>query len=124
MRKSIDPCRQALKDAGLSTSDVDAVLLVGGMTRMPAIQEAVKGFFGKEPTKGVNPDEVVALGAAIQAGVLGGDVKDILLLDVTPLTLERRDLGRGRDADDRAQYHHPQQEIASLLDRSRQSIGG
>ncbi len=94
VRKSIEPCRHALKDAGLSTSDVDAVLLVGGMTRMPAIQEAVKSFFGKEPTKGVNPDEVVALGAAIQAGVLGGDVKDILLLDVTPLTLSVETLGR------------------------------
>ena len=93
VRKSIEPCRLALKDAGLSTSDVDAILLVGGMTRMPAIQEAVKGFFGKEPTKGVNPDEVVALGAAIQAGVLGGDVKDILLLDVTPLTLSVETLG-------------------------------
>ena len=93
VRRSIEPCRQALKDAGLSTSDVDAVLLVGGMTRMPAIQEAVKNFFGKEPTKGVNPDEVVALGAAIQAGVLGGDVKDILLLDVTPLTLSVETLG-------------------------------
>ena len=93
VRKSIEPCRQALKDAGLSTSDVDAVLLVGGMTRMPAIQESVKTFFGKEPTKGVNPDEVVALGAAIQAGVLGGDVKDILLLDVTPLTLSVETLG-------------------------------
>ncbi len=93
VRKSIEPCRQALKDAGLSTSDVDAVLLVGGMTRMPAIQESVKSFFGKEPTKGVNPDEVVALGAAIQAGVLGGDVKDILLLDVTPLTLSVETLG-------------------------------
>ncbi len=94
VRNSIEPCRQALKDAGLSTSDVDAILLVGGMTRMPAIQESVKGFFGKEPTKGVNPDEVVALGAAIQAGVLGGDVKDILLLDVTPLTLSVETLGR------------------------------
>ena len=94
VQNSIEPCRQALKDAGLSTSDVDAVLLVGGMTRMPAIQESVKGFFGKEPTKGVNPDEVVALGAAIQAGVLGGDVKDILLLDVTPLTLSVETLGR------------------------------
>ena len=93
VRKSIEPCRQALKDAGLSTSDVDAILLVGGMTRMPAIQEAVKSFFSKEPTKGVNPDEVVALGAAIQAGVLGGDVKDILLLDVTPLTLSVETLG-------------------------------
>ena len=94
VRNTIEPCRLALKDSGLSTSDVDAVLLVGGMTRMPAIQEAVKGFFGKEPTKGVNPDEVVALGAAIQAGVLGGDVKDILLLDVTPLTLSVETLGR------------------------------
>ncbi len=93
IQESIAPCRQALKDAGLSTSDVDAVLLVGGMTRMPAIQDAVKDFFGKEPTKGVNPDEVVAMGAAIQAGVLGGDVKDILLLDVTPLTLSVETLG-------------------------------
>ncbi len=93
VRGTIEPCRLALKDAGLSASDVDAVLLVGGMTRMPAIQEAVKDFFGKEPTKGVNPDEVVALGAAIQAGVLGGDVKDILLLDVTPLTLSVETLG-------------------------------
>ena len=92
-RSTIEPCRLALKDAGLSASDVDAVLLVGGMTRMPAIQESVKDFFGKEPTKGVNPDEVVALGAAIQAGVLGGDVKDILLLDVTPLTLSVETLG-------------------------------
>ena len=93
VRQSIDPCKKALQDAGLSTGDVDAVLLVGGMTRMPAIQKAVKDFFGKAPTKGVNPDEVVALGAAIQAGVLGGDVKDILLLDVTPLTLSVETLG-------------------------------
>jgi molecular chaperone DnaK len=93
IQKSIEPCRQALKDAKLETKNIDTVLLVGGMTRMPAIQEAVKKFFGKEPTKGVNPDEVVALGAAIQAGVLGGDVKDILLLDVTPLTLGVETLG-------------------------------
>ena len=93
VRNSIEPCRLALNDAGLSASDVDAILLVGGMTRMPAIQEAVQAFFGKAPTKGVNPDEVVALGAAIQAGVLGGDVKDILLLDVTPLTLSVETLG-------------------------------
>ena len=92
---TIGPCKHALKDAGLSASDVDEILLVGGMTRMPAIQDAVQGFFlNKEPTKGVNPDEVVALGAAIQAGVLGGDVKDILLLDVTPLTLSVETLGR------------------------------
>ena len=93
VQKTIEPTRQALKDAGLDPSDIDAVVLVGGMTRMPAIQEAVKGFFGKEPTQGVNPDEVVALGAAIQAGVLAGDVKDILLLDVTPLTLGVETLG-------------------------------
>ncbi len=93
VRKSINPCKKALDDAGLSTSDVDAVLLVGGMTRMPAIQEAVKSFFGKEPTKGVNPDEVVALGAAIQAAVLSGDETGILLLDVTPLTLGVETLG-------------------------------
>jgi len=93
VQKSIEPCRQALKDAKLQTSDINAVLLVGGMTRMPAIQQAVQNFFGKEPTKGVNPDEVVALGAAIQAGVLGGDVTDILLLDVTPLTLSVETLG-------------------------------
>ncbi|MCS6836019.1 MAG: molecular chaperone DnaK [Anaerolineae bacterium] len=93
IEKSIEPCRQALKDAKLEAKDIDTVLLVGGMTRMPAIQQAVKAFFGKEPTKGVNPDEVVALGAAIQAGVLGGDVKDILLLDVTPLTLSVETLG-------------------------------
>ncbi|TVR23185.1 MAG: molecular chaperone DnaK [Anaerolineaceae bacterium] len=93
VQKTIDPCRAALKDAGLEKSEIDAVLLVGGMTRMPAIQKAVESFFGKPPKKGVNPDEVVALGAAIQAGVLAGDVKDILLLDVTPLTLGVETLG-------------------------------
>ena len=85
--------RQALKDAGLKASDIDEVVLVGGMTRMPMVPEAVKNFFGKEPHKGVNPDEVVALGAAVQAGVLQGDVKDVLLLDVTPLTLGIETLG-------------------------------
>jgi molecular chaperone DnaK len=93
IQKSIEPCKLALKDAGLSVTDIDDVVLVGGMTRMPAVQEAVKTFFGREPHRGVNPDEVVALGAAIQAGVLGGDVKDILLLDVTPLTLSIETLG-------------------------------
>ncbi|MBK8031182.1 MAG: molecular chaperone DnaK [Chloroflexi bacterium] len=93
VQRSIDPCRAALRDAGLETKDVDTVILVGGMTRMPAVVEAVKAFFGKDPSKGVNPDEVVALGAAIQGGVLGGDVKDILLLDVTPLTLGVETLG-------------------------------
>ena len=88
-----DPCAQALKDAGLKTSDIDEVILVGGMSRMPKVFETVKTFFGREPHKGVNPDEVVALGAAIQAGVLQGDVKDVLLLDVTPLTLGIETLG-------------------------------
>ncbi|MFC2029138.1 molecular chaperone DnaK [Chloroflexota bacterium] len=92
--KSLGPCKQALEDAKLSTGEIDEVLLVGGMTRMPAIQNAVQEFFGRVPHKGVNPDEVVALGAAIQAGVLGGDVKDVLLLDVTPLTLSIETLGR------------------------------
>ena len=91
--RTIEPCKKALKDAGLSTSDIGQVVLVGGMTRMPAIQAAVEKFFGREPHKGVNPDEVVAIGAAIQAGVLGGDVKDVLLLDVTPLTLGIETLG-------------------------------
>jgi len=93
IERSIDPCRAALQDAGLDVKDINNVVLVGGMTRMPAVVEAVKNFFGKEPSKGVNPDEVVALGAAIQAGVLRGDVKDILLLDVTPLTLSVETLG-------------------------------
>jgi molecular chaperone DnaK len=91
--KTIGPCDQALKDAGLKKSDIDEVVLVGGMTRMPKVVEAVKTFFGREPHKGVNPDEVVALGAAVQAGVLQGDVKDVLLLDVTPLTLGIETLG-------------------------------
>jgi molecular chaperone DnaK len=87
------PCRQALKDAGLSASDIHEVILVGGMTRMPAVQERVKKIFGKEPHKGVNPDEVVAVGAAIQGAVLKGEVKDVLLLDVTPLSLGIETLG-------------------------------
>ena len=91
--KTIGPCDQALKDAGLKKTDIDEVVLVGGMTRMPMVVEAVKEFFGREPHKGVNPDEVVALGAAVQAGVLQGDVKDVLLLDVTPLTLGIETLG-------------------------------
>jgi len=93
IQKTVEPCRQALKDAGLTAGQIDEVVLVGGMTRMPTIQEVVKQFFGKEPHKGVNPDEVVAIGAAIQAGVLQGDVKDVLLLDVTPLSLGIETLG-------------------------------
>jgi molecular chaperone DnaK len=91
--KTAEPCRKALKDAGLSASDIDAVVLVGGMTRMPAVQKKVKDIFGKDPMKGVNPDEVVAIGAAIQGGVLQGDVKDVLLLDVTPLSLGIETMG-------------------------------
>ncbi len=91
--KTAEPCEKALKDAGLKASDIDAVVLVGGMTRMPAVQEKVKKIFGKEPMKGVNPDEVVAVGAAIQGGVLQGDVKDVLLLDVTPLSLGIETMG-------------------------------
>ena len=93
IQRTIGPCRQALKDAGLNASQIDEVVLVGGQTRMPKVQQAVKEFFGKEPHKGVNPDEVVAIGAAIQAGVLVGDVKDVVLLDVTPLSLGIETLG-------------------------------
>ncbi len=93
VQRTVDPCKAALKDAGLKAAEIDEVILVGGMTRMPKIQEVVKSFFGKEPHKGVNPDEVVAMGAAIQAGVLQGDVKDVLLLDVTPLSLGIETLG-------------------------------
>lgn len=91
--KTAEPCEKALKDAGLTAADIDAVVLVGGMTRMPAVQEKVKQIFGKDPMKGVNPDEVVAVGAAIQGGVLQGDVKDVLLLDVTPLSLGIETMG-------------------------------
>ncbi|MEW6452986.1 MAG: molecular chaperone DnaK [Pseudomonadota bacterium] len=93
IQKTVDPCRQAMKDAGVSAAEINEVVLVGGMSRMPKVQEIVKQLFGKEPHKGVNPDEVVAIGAAIQAGVLAGDVKDVLLLDVTPLSLGIETLG-------------------------------
>ena len=93
VKRLIDPCHKALKDAGCTSKDINEVILVGGMTRMPKVQETVKDFFGKEPHKGVNPDEVVAIGAAIQGGVLKGDVKDVLLLDVTPLSLGIETLG-------------------------------
>src|SRR5207249_5392652 len=87
VRRTIPPMEQALKDAGVSPKDIDEVIIGGGQTRMPKVKEIVKTYFAKEPHKGVNPDEVVAIGAAIQGGVLGGEVKDILLLDVTPLSL-------------------------------------
>jgi len=93
IRRTLDPCKAAMKDAGVTPAEIDEVILVGGMTRMPKVIEAVKGYFGKEPHKGVNPDEVVAMGAAIQAGVLQGDVKDVVLLDVTPLSLGIETLG-------------------------------
>lgn len=93
VQRTIEPCKTALKDAGMSASDIDEVILVGGSTRIPAIQEVVKKFFGKEPSKGVNPDEVVAVGAAIQGGVLSGDVTDVLLLDVTPLSMGIETMG-------------------------------
>jgi molecular chaperone DnaK len=93
LKRSIDPCKTALKDAGLSSGDINEIILVGGQTRMPKVQQMVKDFFGKEPKKDLNPDEAVAMGAAIQAGVLGGDVKDVLLLDVTPLSLGIETMG-------------------------------
>jgi molecular chaperone DnaK len=93
VQRTIDPCKSALRNAKLNPSDIDEIILVGGTTRIPAIQDAVKKFFGKDPSKGVNPDEVVALGAAIQGGVLAGDVKDVLLLDVTPLSLGIETMG-------------------------------
>ena len=93
MQRTLKPCEQALKDAGYSTGDIDEVILVGGSTRIPKIQDAVEKFFGKKPHRGVNPDEVVATGAAIQGGVLSGDVTDVLLLDVTPLSFGIETLG-------------------------------
>ena len=93
IRRSLEPCQKALDDSGLSLNEIHEVILVGGTTRIPAIQEAVNKFFNKDPHKGVNPDEVVAMGAAIQGGVLSGDVKDVVLLDVTPLSLGIETLG-------------------------------
>ena len=119
------PFELAVKDWGKDASAIDHIILVGGSTRMPMVQELVRKLTGgKEPHKGVNPDEVVAVGAAIQAGVLKGDVKDILLLDVTPLDARRRDAGRHRAEDDRPQHHDPHEEVGDLHDRGGQPDAG
>ena len=123
IERTIAPCRMAIKDAGVSVADIHDVILVGGMTRMPKVQEKVKEFFGKEPRKDVNPDEAVAVGAAIQGQVLSGDRKDVLLLDVTPLSPGHRDAGRRDDQDDHQEHHDPDQVRADLLDRRRQPAG-
>jgi len=117
IERTIEPCRIAIKDAGVKASEINDIILVGGMTRMPKVQDKVKEFFGKEPRKDVNPDEAVAVGAAIQGSVLSGDRKDVLLLDVTPLSLGRD------DQDDPEEHHHPDQVLAGVLDRRRQPAG-
>ena len=124
VERTVEPCRQAMKDAGVTAADIDEVVLVGGQTRMPKVQELVKQLFGKEPHKGVNPDEVVAIGAAIQGGVLAGDVKDVVLLDVTPLSLGVETLGGVMTVADPAQHDHPHQEERDLQHRRRQPDRG
>jgi len=132
VKRTVDPCKKALNDAGVKASEVNEVILVGGMTRMPKVADTVKGIFGRDPSKGVNPDEAVAVGAAIQGGVLAGNVKDILLLDVTPLSLGKnfivfyvisltkfpryRDSRWYHDQAHQSQYDYPYEEVTSILD--------
>ena len=124
IERTVPPMESALRDAGLKKGDVDETLLVGGQTRMPSVQRQVTQYFGKEPNKGVNPDEVVAIGAAIQAGVLGGEVKDILLLDVTPLTLSIETLGGVATPLIERKHDHPDPKEPDLHDRGRQPAAG
>ena len=119
IEKTIAPCRTAINDAGVKTSDIDDIILVGGMTRMPKVQEKVKEFFGKEPRKDVNPDEAVAVGAAIQGSVLSGDRKDLLLLDVTPVVAGYRDIGWCDDQDDSEEHHDSDQVQSGVFDSGR-----
>ena len=124
LEKTIEPCQQCLADAQMKPEQIDEVLLVGGQTRAPKVAEVVRRVFGKEPNRAVNPDEGVAMGAAIQTGIIQGEVKDLVLLDVTPHTLGHRDQGRHLHAADRAQQHDPDPQEPRVHDRRRQPDAG